>query len=93
MVESRNSISIQEASNLVRTVAQYHKAMRMAGYRMPKLSSRICTMKFMYKGRKGFFYIPKKEEVSNCPECYSWPSKKFLIAKLKQFLLTRNATS
>lgn len=84
MVESKNSISRQEASKLVRSRQDYHLAMRKAGYRMPKLSSRICTMKFMEKGRKGFFFIPKKEQCANVPECYSWPSKEFLISKLQK---------
>ena len=59
MVES-SKISRQDASRLVRSRAQYHLAMRKADYIMPSLSSELCTMKFMTKGRKGFFYIPKK---------------------------------
>ena len=62
--------------------------MRKAGYMMPKLSSRICTMKFMVKARKGYFYVPKKEICGNVPTCFSWPSKEFLINKLHRYFMT-----
>ena len=82
MVESRNKISRDEVSKLIRSRKDWHLAMRKHGYVMPSLSSRICSMKFMKKAQKGYFFIPKKSDTRNVPECFSWPSKEFLNAKL-----------
>ena len=88
MVESSNKISKADVSKLIRSRAHWHMAMRKHGYVMPKLSSRICTMKFMRKGKDGHFYIPTKADTCNVPECYSWPSKEFLITKLQRWLVS-----
>lgn len=87
MVESNNKISRDEASKLIRSRSHFHLAMRKHGYMMPKLNSRICTMKFMIKAKKGYFFIPMRSDTRDVPECFSWPSKEFLIAKLQKFLL------
>ena len=91
MVESSNKISKADVSKLIRSRAHYHMAMRKHGYMMPKLNSRICTMKFVIKAKKGYFFIPMRSDARNVPECFSWPSKEFLIAKLSKFLLGCNA--
>lgn len=88
MVESKNKISKADVSKLIRSRAHWHEAMRKHGYVMPKLSSRICTMKFMRKGKDGYFYIPTRADTRDVPECYSWPSKEFLITKLQKWLVS-----
>ena len=94
MVESSsNSISRSDAAKVVRNRTHLHLAMRKAGYLMPSLSSPICTMKFMEKARKRIFFIPKKEEVGNVPECFSWPSKEVLLKKLKRNILQEKPQS
>ena len=60
--------------------------MRKAGYDMPTLSSSICTMKFMEKGRKGYYFIPKRTDTANIPICFSEPSKTILIEKLVKYM-------
>ena len=90
MVDSNsNSISRSDASKVIRNRTHLHLAMRKAGYLMPSLSSPICSMKFMQKARKRIFFIPKKTEAVNVPECYSWPSKEYLLKKIKQNILNR----
>ena len=84
MVESNsNSISRSDASKVVRNREHLHLAMRKAGYLLPSLNSPICTMKFMQKARKRIFFVPMKSQVKGeVPECFSFPSKTYLIKKL-----------
>ena len=81
-------ISKADVSKVIRSRAHLHLAMRKFGYLMPKLSSRICTMKFMRKAKEGYFLIPTKADTRDVPECYSWPSKEFLITKIQKFVLS-----
>ena len=45
-------------------------------------------MKFMRKGKDGYFYIPTRADTRDVPDCYSWPSKEFLITKLQKWLVS-----
>ena len=81
-------ISKADVSKVIRSRPHFHEAMRKFNYVMPKLSSRICTMKFMRKAKEKYFFIPTKADTRDVPECYSWPSKEFLINKLQKFVLS-----
>ena len=84
MVESNsNSISRSDGAKAIRNRKHLHTAMRMAGYLLPSLNAPICTMKFLHKARKRIFFVPMKSYIKQVlPECFSWPSKSYLIKKL-----------
>ena len=86
MVESNviqaNKISRAELSKILRSAKDFHMICRRNSYIMPALSSRACSLKFMMKIKKGYFFCPKKSHTANIPECFSWPDKEFLLKKL-----------
>ena len=58
------------------------------GYDVPSLSSGICSINFLKRGREGYYFIPKYSQTANASKCFSYPHKSILIDKLDALVQT-----
>jgi predicted transcriptional regulator of viral defense system len=56
-------IRFASAKEKILTLSDFHEACTVNGFRVPKLSSRLCTREFLQEVRAGLVYVPKYGEM------------------------------
>ena len=61
------------------TKAMLYKDMLQQGYILPKISSTVCNLAYLFKVRNGFEYCPLEEEVDHGITCENPPKRILLL--------------
>ena len=75
-------LSYSDVSKFVRSHKQLHAAMSRDGWRLPSVSSALCTLEFLDNVREGIVYCPHHRDLNSSLQCYSIPTKDILFKKL-----------
>ena len=58
-------LSYSDISKFVRSHKQLHEAMSRDGWRLPAVSSALCTLEFLDKVRDGIVYCPRHKDIDS----------------------------
>ena len=78
-MQSKKTISYDEANKYIRNKPGFVEALGRDGYIMPSIHSALCTLDFLNAVRKKLVYCPRRDEIPVVKKCYSRPPKAMLL--------------
>ena len=76
-------IKVSDVAFFCRTKEQFYILLKEAGYKMPNVNCRLCTLEWMYAVSAGHCYCPKDTDINRAKKCYDPPPIKDMIGKLE----------
>ena len=84
-------LSSSQFNQVVKSKKDYHAACLRNGYRIPSLTSKLCTFEFLQEVRNGEVYVPRYSDlkVSPCPVPPTIPQIQDELVTLIEFNLPK----